>query len=188
MDHFEIEAVLATPENVAPFGHYIGAAPGVPVFTEWPGTVVHGTLPIELDTGGEMLLVTADARPFPVQCGLIERHFKHTQTYLPFNGKSFVMVLGEAGEADVPDYAALRAMLFCGAGIILHKGIWHDFPYAIEDATQFAVALRSEAHVNTDAAPAYPMDADGPDLQRREIRPRAAIFTRMPDTLLRTAR
>lgn len=184
MPEFAVTVERATPETVAPYGHFIGARPSVPVFTSWPGTTVHGPMPIEVGTGGEMLLVSTEAKPFPVQCGLIERHFKHSQTYLPINGKPFVMLLGESTTGDLPNCEALRAFLFddC-SGIILHTGIWHDFPYALEGGTQFAVVLRQEAHVNTSSAPEHDMDADGPDLQRRAMRPRATIITHLPDGL-----
>ncbi|WP_336952824.1 ureidoglycolate lyase [Sphingobium aromaticivastans] len=178
---YDIQVERATPENIAPYGHYLGGDEGVPIFTSWPGTMVNGPLPIEVGTGGEMLLVTTDAREFPVQCGLIERHFKHMQTYLPFNGKPFIMLLGEATEGDLPDYRTLRAFLFEDAGIIMHKGVWHDFPYAIEDGTKFSVILREEAHVNENTVPEHDMDADGPDLQRRAMRPRATIITHIKD-------
>lgn len=183
MADFQIVVERATPEAIAPYGHYVGAHEDTPVFASWAGTMVHGPLPIEVGTDGEMLLVTMDAKAFPAQCGLIERHYKHMQTYLPFNGKPFVMLLGEATEGDLPRYDTLRAFLFEDAGIIMHADIWHDFPYALEDGTRFAVALRQEAHVNTNTAPEHEMDADGPDLQRRAMRPRATIFTHLPDSL-----
>lgn len=174
----------ATPENIAPYGHFIAAREGVPKFLSWPGVDVYGSLPITIGEGGEMLLVKMAARQFPVRCGLIERHFQHTQTYLPFNGKPFVMLLGTPTEGDLPEYATLRAFLFDdNSGIIMHADIWHDFPYALEDDTQFAVVLRKEAHVNTNATPEYEHDADGPDLQRRAITPRATITVALPDII-----
>lgn len=172
----------ATPETIAPFGHFVAARAGVPTFLSWPGVDVFGSLPIDIGTGGELLFVQMAARSFPVRCGLIERHFRHTQTYLPGNGRPFVMLLGLPTQGDLPDYDGLRAFLFDDAsGIILHPDIWHDFPYALEDDTRFAVLLRAEAHVNTNTAPAYPNDADGPDLQRRAIAPRATITVALPE-------
>lgn len=180
MQDYRIVVEPATPANIAPFGHYVGAHADVPKFAAWPGVDVYGATPLVVGDGGEMLLVRMDARAFPVTCGLIERHPKHSQTYLPFNGKPFVMLLGAPTDADVPDYAGLRAFLFDGGGIVLHPDVWHDFPYAIEDETQFAVVLRSEAHRNDNAEPAHPYDADGPDLQRRDMRPRASILIQIP--------
>jgi ureidoglycolate lyase len=182
VDSFNIQVERATPESVAPFGRLLGDAPGVPVFARWEGATVHGPAPIEVGSGGELLLVTLAAKPFPVRCGLIERHFKHTQAYLPANGRPFVMLLGLPTTKDAPDYPNLRAFLFDGsAGIVLHKDVWHDFPSALEDGTRFCVILREEAHLNTNAAPRHAMDADGPDLQRRAMGPRAEIFVHLGD-------
>ena len=177
MIELTLKAETATPKSVAPFGHFVGAREGVAKFLSWPGVDVFGATPITVGDGGELLLVRMAARQFPVQVGIIERHFKHTQTYLPFNGKPFIMVLGTETDGDVPDYAKLRAFLFDDAsGIVLHAGTWHEFPHAIENDTQFAVVLRSEAHVNTLENPAFPGDAEGPDLERRVTPPRATIF------------
>lgn len=167
----------ATPESIAPYGHFVGARDGIVKFASWPGCDVYGALPLSVDDGGELLLVRKQAETFPVQVGIIERHFKHTQTYLPFNGKPFVMVLGTASVGNLPDYAQLRAFLFDGtAGIIMHAGVWHEFPHVLEDDTQFAVVLRAESHVNTLAEPAYPYDAEGPDLERRDTKPRITLY------------
>ncbi len=189
MDSFNIQVERATPETVAPFGRLLADTPGVPMFARWEGATVRGPVPLEVGSGGELLLVTLAAKPFPVQCGLIERHFNHTQAYLPANGRPFVMLLGRPTTQDAPDYPNLRAFLFEGAaGIVLHKDVWHDFPYALEDDTRFCVILREEAHLDTNAAPLHPMDADGPDLQRRAMRPRADIVIHLADEDLAAGR
>lgn len=166
----------ATPSTLEPYGLFVGAHAEVPVFASWTGTTIFGGLPIRINAGGELLMVQMTPRPFPLRCSLIERHFKHTQIYLPFNGKPFVMLLGEPTTDDLPDYTTLRAFRFDGsAGIILHADVWHDFPYALEEDTRFAVVLDGESHINENEQPAALYDADGPDLQRRGLTTRAAI-------------
>ena len=168
---------VATPEAIAPYGHFVGARDGAAKFLSWPSGDVYGAIPITVGDGGELLLARMAAKQFPVQVGIIERHFKHTQTYLPFNGKPFVMVLGLESNGNLPDYTKLRAFLFQDAsGIVMNTGVWHEFPHALEDDTQFAVILRAEAHVNTLKEPEYPHDAEGPDLERRVTKPRATIW------------
>lgn len=167
----------ATLESVAPYGRLVAAHEGSSKFLTWPGVDVYGATPITIGEGGELLLVKMAAQLFPVQVGMIERHFKHTQTYLPFNGKAFIMVLGIEAIDNMPDFTRLRAFLFeNGSGIVLHTCIWHEFPHAINDDTQFAAILRSEAHINTLDEPLYAGDAVGPDLQRYAVHPRAKIF------------
>jgi len=99
----------ATPDNIAPFGAFIGVNPAVPLFAEWTGVSVYGPAPVEIGSGGEILHVRMQAADFPARIALLERHFRHTQTYLSANGKPFVMVLGEASQDGLPDAGALRA-------------------------------------------------------------------------------
>jgi ureidoglycolate lyase len=160
----------ATPEAVAPFGQYIGTGAGAPVFAAWPGVTVHGAFPTEIGSGGEMLSVRMEASRFPAKVTLLERHFLHAQTYLPANGRPFVMVMGVESTGELPDFSALRAFVFhdC-SGIALHPGTWHEFPFAVEDDTRMTVVLRHEAHLDLLTEHAYPMDAKGPDLERYTI-------------------
>ncbi len=167
----------ATPEAVAPFGRFIGAHPGLPVFAQWPGVVVTGPEPIEIGTGGEILYVRMQTAVFPARISLLERHFKHTQTYLAANGRPFVMVLGAGTVDGLPDVTGLKALLFKdGEGVAMHPGVWHEFPLALEDDTRFTVILRSESHVNDLAAPEHPWDARGPDLERYDMAARGEIY------------
>jgi ureidoglycolate lyase len=125
--------------------------------------------------------VRADAAAFPVRLPLLERHFAHAQTYLPANGKPFVMVMGPPGAGDLPDWDALRAFVFrdC-AGIALHPGTWHEFVYPLEDDTRLHVVLRAEAHLDTLARRQHPMDARGPDLHRIDLGHLAEILLAAP--------
>lgn len=166
----------ATPSAVMAYGDFVGAHPDVPEFASWPGTTIHGGLPLTIGEKAELLLVDMAPRTFPLRCSLMERHSGHTQTYLSFNGKPFVMLLGEPTADDLPDYATLRAFRFDGAsGIILRTDVWHDFPYALEEHTQFAVVLDALSHINENTSLAHRYDADGPDLQRRGLIDRAVI-------------
>jgi len=167
----------ATPESVAPFGAFVGVALTTPLFAEWPGVTVYGAVPINIEGGGELLYIKMNAASFPARVNLLERHFKHTQTYLSANGQPFVMVFGLNSIHDgLPDIAGLRALLFeDGDGIAMHPGIWHEFPLALEDNTRFTVALRHESHVNLLESPMHPFDARGPDLERYDMQQRANI-------------
>jgi len=167
----------ATPEGVAPFGRFIGAHAGLPVFAQWPGVVVTGPTPIEIGSGAELLHVQMQAAVLPARVGLLERHFKHTQTYLSANGRPFIMVLGTATAEGLPDPAGLKAFLFKdGEGVAMDAGVWHEFPLALEDDTRFTVILRSESHINELAAPEHPWDARGPDLERYDMAARGEVY------------
>ncbi len=172
-----IRVETATPEAVAPFGRYIGLHPDLPIFAAWPGVRVTGPTPIDVERGGEILHVQMQAAIFPARIALLERHFRHTQTYLSANGRPFVMVLGVGTVGGLPDVASLRAFLFQdGGGVAMDAGVWHEFPLALEDDTRFTVILRSESHVDDLAAPQHRWDARGPDLERYDMEARAEIL------------
>jgi ureidoglycolate lyase len=174
MVEHELTVEPATPESVAPYGRFIGVTPAL--FAEWAGVKVFAAVPVTIGDGGELLHVAMAARELPVEVELLERHFKHSQTYLSANGKPFIMVMGDRTSGGLPDFAALRAFEFRdGTGIALDPGIWHEFPIARENDTRFTVILRAEAHVNMLDAPEQPMDARGPDLERYDMAGRATI-------------
>jgi len=168
----------ATPQTVAPFGTFVGVDPTTPLFAEWTGVIVYGAIPIDIGTGGELLYTKMNAATFPARVKLLERHFKHTQTYLSANGRPFVMVFGLGSTHDgVPHVEGFSALLFQdGAGIAMHTGVWHEFPLALEDDTRFTVILRQESHVNLLDSPQHPFDARGPDLERYDMEQRANII------------
>jgi ureidoglycolate lyase len=175
-----LKVEAATPASVAPYGHFIGTDTTRPCFAEWPGVTVYGKVPITVGSGGEVLHVRMDATAFPARIAILERHFAHTQTYLPANGRPFVMVLGLEVEDGLPKFPALRAFRFTdGAGIAMHAGTWHEFPLALENDTRFTVILREESHVNLLESPPHPWDARGPDLERFDITPRARLFVQL---------
>jgi len=179
MSRRDIVIEEATPTAVSPFGDFIGVDPALPVFAAWPGVSVLGPTPINIGQGGELLHVRMQAGIFPYRVPLLERHFKHPQTYLSANGRPFVMVLGAATKDGLPDIAQLRAFVFRdGAGIVMKAGVWHEFPVALVDDTRFTVILSAESHINELAAPAHPADARGPDLERFDLSGRSEVFLR----------
>ena len=76
------------------------------------------------------------SRARPLRVSWMERHFLHTQTFFPL-GAPFVAVLAPPGEGELPDLDAARAFVFDGsAGLMLHLGTWHEFPFALHDDHQ----------------------------------------------------
>jgi ureidoglycolate lyase len=136
----------ATAAALAPFGVLIGGPPGETARASnfYDGAVVsqksqfHSALPVE------MTVCTVEPRALRV--GWMERHFHHTQAFLPLGAKPFVMVLAPAGSGELPDPEAVRAFLFDGrAGFMIHLGVWHEFPFAVEPATQLCILLTGAA-------------------------------------------
>ena len=169
-----LKAERATAERLKGFGTLVGAVPDATQTMEFGTARIFGEIPFVLAGTPELLVCRLDPRE--MKCTLMERHFRHTQTYIPMNGKPFVMVLGPDTPGDMPVLEELRAFHFDDAcGISINTGVWHEFPFAIENDTRFAVALVRECHVNRNSEPAFAGDADGPDLQRRSFSNRIGL-------------
>jgi ureidoglycolate lyase len=167
----------ATAEALAPFGTLISAAPQRPLFAAWPGTEVFGPFDVVLEGPAEILQARLGAASFPARVALLERHPRHTQVYLGANGRPFVMVLAPANTGPFPDLEALRAFLVPGgAGVVLTRGVWHEFPLALEHDTLVNILLTEESHHETPGAGRLPLDAAGPDLERWDMNGRCGIL------------
>ncbi|MFT3966222.1 MAG: ureidoglycolate lyase [Sphingobium sp.] len=136
----------ATAEALVPFGQLIGGPPDETAclsnFYEQAvrvqKTSFQSSLPVELS------LCTIEPRALSVRW--LERHFQHTQAFLPLGGKPFVIVMAPPTEGDLPDPETVRAFHFDGStGFMLNLGVWHEFPFALEPGTQVAVLLTREA-------------------------------------------
>ena len=98
----------------------------------------------------------------------MERHFKHTQTFIPLRGSPYVMVLGAPTPTHQPDPATVRAFAFDGSsGCMLHVGTWHEFPFAAAEQAEFVVILRRETQANLEVRDND--EAVGDDLEKRNL-------------------
>lgn len=156
----------ATADAVRPFGCLIGAVPDAVQTMAFGAARIFGAIPFVLEGTPELLVCSLGPRE--MRCTLMERHFRHTQVYMPMDGKPFIMVLGPDTPGELPVPETLRAFRFENAcGISIKPGIWHEFPFALEPDTRFSIVLVKECHISTSTTPEQPGDADGPDLQRR---------------------
>jgi ureidoglycolate lyase len=141
----ELTVEAATPDNIAPFGELVGGAgtPAIPPSAFYSQVQSYRPQFVS-DEETEIALCTVQRRPLEVR--YMERHFKHTQVFLPLGGRPFVAVLAPPTETDLPELSQARAFLFDGqAGLSMHIGTWHEFPFALFDDTQIVVLLRREA-------------------------------------------
>ncbi len=167
----------ATPETVAPYGTLIdvpSSGPALPV-AFYEGTVrVYKPGRFASDEDTEITLASIDRRPMSVRW--LERHFKHTQAFIPLSGKPFVVVMAPPTEGDLPDLSQAQALRFDGsAGFMLHIGTWHEFPFALENDTRVIVILRSEATRALMKDTAINGEAHSPDLDKKDIQARLGV-------------
>lgn len=164
----------ATPAAVAPFGDLIGRAAEVPVqrLNHYAGTI-RKPARFVTDEDTEISVATLDRRPLEVRW--LERHFKHTQAFIPLGGRPFVLVMAPPGPGDMPDLDRVEAFLFDGsAGFCMKIGCWHEFPFPLVDGTDLIVILRGETHRELQAMTGG--EALGADLDKKDIAARTGML------------
>ncbi len=162
----------ATAQIVAPYGTLVAADPlCMPRTSAFYGSAVELWAQDRFISDADTCLSIARVHPRPHEVIWMERHFKHTQTFVPLGGRPFLMVLGAPTGEPTPDAASVRALRFDGsAGFMMHIGTWHEFPFAIGVLTDLLVILRNET--NRDLEARENDEAEGGDLEKRNLRTR----------------
>lgn len=175
-DIHRLRAERATPDNTAPFGWWLGSdAPGPVSGSGFYGDAVSLRKPAAFVTDNTLEVSVATIHRRPLQVNWLERHFLHTQTFIPLGGKPMLLVLAPpTPEAELPDIADVRALLFDGsAGFALKIGAWHEFPMALVDNTDVIVLLRRDTV--RDLRHKQGNEAHGPDLDKKDIVARCGV-------------
>lgn len=166
-----IRVKQATPEAIAACGQILGPDPDVaplPIDFYGGSVRVHRVVDFISDDQTELPLVTGQPRPMEVRW--MERHFKHTQTFIPLEGKPFVVVMAPPNDKELPDLDQVEAFLFDGsAGFTMKLGTWHEFPFVIEDDTNFVVMIRREATDGLIRDNVVQDEAQSPDLDKKDL-------------------
>ncbi len=170
----------ATPEALAAYGQVLGFnAEVAPMPIDfYDGTVkVRRVVDFVSDEQTELPLATIQKRPFEVRW--MERHFKHTQTFIPLGGVPFVAVMAPPNDDDLPDLDKVEAFRFDGsAGFTMKLGTWHEFPFATEDNTNLIVVLRQEATDGLVRDNVIQNEAQSPDLDKKDLLARSNVLFR----------
>lgn len=176
-----LKARPATPEALARYGQVLGYNPNVePMPIDfYDGTAkVRRVVDFVSDEQTELPVVTVDRRPLELRW--MERHFKHTQGFIPLGGKPFVAVFAPPNDKELPDLDQVEAFVFDGqAGFVMRQGTWHDFPYALEDNTHMVVILRKEATDGLIRDNVIQNEAIGPDLEKKDLVQRKNVLFRI---------
>lgn len=161
----------ATLEALAPYGQILGrgtgASEGISDFYEGAVTT---SKPVDFKSDEDTCLSLATLQPRTLEIKYLERHFKHTQTFIPLGGKPFVAVFGAPTDGEMPDLDKLEAFHFDGqSGFTMHIGTWHEFPFAVEEDTDMVVILRTETTRNLASDNVKDNEAHGPDLDKKNL-------------------
>ena len=149
-----LKAQFITPEAFAPYGWLIDA-PGRTgtAINDGSSQRIDGLTELAFDADGGkpcLAIFKAAARNPAGPWTELERHRLGTQTFIPLNGKRYVVLV--ALGHDAPDASTLRAFTVSGhQGITLGAGIWHHGLLALE-AGDFVVLERSAGSVDCELA------------------------------------
>lgn len=169
-----LQIEIPTIEDLAPYGTVIASTdavcPRLPI-DYYDGTCdVRKPAEFEFDSNPELTIVRIQPRPLEVQ--FIERHVGHRQTFIPLGGKPFVAMLAPPSEG-IPDPSSFRAFKFDGkAGLMLHRGVWHEFLFSLEPDTDVVVILSKDTNRSLYADNLIEGEAIGPDLEKLNVKAR----------------
>jgi ureidoglycolate lyase len=171
----ELPLETATPECIAAFGELLAFGRGRPVSrTRFYDEAVELAEKPDFVSDADTCLSLARVHPRALEVIWLERHFKHTQAFLPLNRQPWCAVLAPPTSGDLPDLAQARAFRFEGdCGLLMHLGTWHEFPFALEGSADMVVILRHETNRNLDAV--ADGEAVGEDLEKRHIGKRFGV-------------
>jgi len=166
----------ATPAELAAFGRLLTHDEATANVAPFYGGAVVTSQPVAYECEGSTELSMARIQPRAPRIRFLERHFRHTQSFLPLGGKPFVLVM--APPSPAPDLKQLRAFRFDGsAGFAMHLETWHEFPFALEADTDMVVVLSAQTIKDLRNTAGDSLDASGPDLEKLDLQAR---FTRLP--------
>ena len=176
-----IKIQTPTLEKLKPYGIVLGYNPTVeplPIDFYGGGAKVRRLGAFEAPTMPEMPVVTVQRRPLMVN--LMERHQLHTQAFIPLGGVPFIACFAPPNDGPLPDLDKVEAFQFDGqAGFMMHKGTWHDFPFAVVDGTNLLVILTKQATEGLKSDNVYEGEAIGPDIEKMDIGRRLGVHLKL---------
>lgn len=135
-----------TAENFAPYGTLLGAVGQKGVSTgNYAATRVFNPSPNFRCDDGDGAMVVLAYEPRPMEVRFLERHYRHTQVFIPLGGKPLIGVFSPPTATDRPELSACEALRFDGsAGFVMNKGVWHEQPFPLQSGTHAICFLRNE--------------------------------------------
>ena len=172
-----VKVETATQEALAPFGVILGRNEKVKPL---PISLYNGTVKVRRlgnfisDETTEIPVCTVQRRPLIAE--YMERHHKHTQTFVSLGAKPFIMLLAPPTDTELPNLDEARSFLFYwNAGFMIHIVTLHEFPFVILDDTDVLTILRAEATNGLEVDNVIGNEAVSPDLEKRDMGARFGI-------------
>lgn len=145
----EVPLTPATAENVADFGVLISeevpnAGLSIPFYR---GSVIEGHN-YDFIYRDQAVIRSAKILRRKPQLDWLERHLNMTQLFIGLGARPYIMVLAPPNQQEgkvLPDLAKVKAFVLApGTGIMLHRGTWHDFPFAYNEYVTVLTANSAE--------------------------------------------
>lgn len=153
-DEIILTAEPLSAEAFAPFGDVVESSGPCDTINQGKGWRYRDLAQIDLtaDDGHTAVSIVAcapEAAPVPLR--LMERHPLGSQTFMPVNGQSYIVVVAPAGEPPAPE--SFRAFVADGSqGVNYHRGVWHHPMIALDRACEFFEVHRAGPGDNCDEA------------------------------------
>lgn len=122
-----LKAEPISQEAFAPFGNLIGAYGEIITINEGTTDRYHKQAEVEALADGQAIInmFRAQARTFPLNIKMMERHPLGSQAFLPQDSQPYLVLVG-LGETQ-PDPESLKLFYVQGEGVNYQAGCWH-FP------------------------------------------------------------
>ncbi len=115
MERRAIPVVDARTADLAALGQVIGVPERAPPrLSAFYGEAVKLWSPATFVSDADTTFTIARISPRPNEVIYLERHFKHTQAFIPLGGKPFVAVMAPPTQNGLPDPGAVKAYRFAG--------------------------------------------------------------------------
>lgn len=135
----------ATAENFAPYGTVLGDVDGASRSSQHYSAVRVVNPSKNFATDEDACVLVLCYEPRPLECKFMERHYKHTQTFIPLEGKPLIGFFAPPNDKDEPDLDKVVCFRFSGeAGFVMHKGTWHEQPFPEQPGSKAVCILRNE--------------------------------------------
>ena len=175
----EVPVVVATPENFKAFGTLLGDTGGAASGSRHYKAVRVCNPSTNFASDEDTCVLVLCYEPRPMECKFLERHYKHTQTFIPLEGKPLVGFFAPANEEEEPDLDQVVCFVFDGsAGFVMHKGVWHEQPFPLEAQTKAVCVLRNETVRELKPTDEVTHECHGQDIDKLNLEARHnLIFT-----------
>lgn len=138
----------------APYGEVIAAGAALQRFAINGGSTerLHALARARADNGDVVIsLALAQARSFPFEIAMLERHPHGSQAFVPLDQRPYIIVV-----ASAPNHRPHAFLAMHGEGINFRAGTWHHPLIALRDGSQFLIVDRDGPGDNCDEVTLQP--------------------------------